>query len=315
MLTLETVPDARARSKALKRISRDKYTTVLDQKIPPAATLKPGEEVLVETYDAFMGHWGVGQWPEHLGAATGPIAIEGAAPGDALRIDLLDVVPVELQPGRGAVHHTSDKLGFLAREFDKHYPVVMAIEDGHLIHPKGIRIPLRPSLGFIGTTYTEPRKTSSDSGPYGGDIDMKELAPGSTIWLPVFVPGALLCLGDVHAVLGDAAVGGTAAEAAGEVTIRVSLEKNSKIKRPRVLTPDHFITCCYGEDVGEAMRQAVRDMVDFLSIEKGMEPYDAYGLLSLAGDVRINRTFRPISPVKMMLSRDVLRQVETAYRK
>ena len=302
-------------SGTLKRISRDKFTTVLDQKIPAAVTLEPGEEILVETYDAFMGSWGVGQWPAQLGAATGPIAIEGAAPGDALRIELLDVVPMELEPGRGAVHQTSDKLGFLPEEFDKHYPVVMAIDDGHLVHPNGIRIPLKPSLGFIGTTYTERRRTSSDSGPYGGDMDMKELAPGSTIWLPVFVPGALLCLGDVHAVLGDGAVGGTAAEAAGEVKIRVFLEKNSDIKRPRVLTPDHFITCCYGADVGEAMRQAVRDMVDFLSSENGMDRYDAYGLLSLAGDVRINRTFRPISPVKMMLSRDVLRQVESAYRK
>jgi amidase len=188
----------------------------------------------------------------------------------------------------------------------------MAIRDGHLVHPKGFRIPLKPSLGFIGTTDTAPRKTSSTAAR-GGDIDMKSrcqhrLAAGA-------VPGALLCLGDVHAVLGDGAVGGTAAEAAGEVTIRVSLEKGSRIKRPRVLTPDHFITCCYGEDVGEAMRQAVRDMVDFLCAEKGMEPYDAYGLLSLAGDVRINRTFRPISPVKMMLSRDVLRQVETLYRR
>src|SRR4249920_1903225 len=180
-----------SRSRSLKRISRDRFTPVLDRNIPPVATLQPGEEVLVETYDAFMGHWDVGQWPEQLGAATGPIAIEGAAPGDALRIDLLDVVPVELQSGRGAVHHSSDKLGFLSKEFNKHYPVVMAIKDGHLIHPKGIRIPLKPSLGFIGTTYTEPRKTSSDSGPYGGDIDMKELVPGSTVWLPVFVPGAL----------------------------------------------------------------------------------------------------------------------------
>jgi amidase len=299
----------------LKRISRDRYTTVLDRKLPPVTTLKSGDEVLVETHDAFMGAWGEGQWPDHLGAATGPIAVEGAAPGDALRIDLLEIVPVELQPGRGAVHHTSGKLGFLAKEFDRHYPVVMSIRDGHLIHPKGFRIPLKPSLGFIGTTDVEPRKTSSDSGAYGGDIDMKELAAGSTVWLPVLVPGALLCLGDVHAVLGDGAVGGTAAEAAGEVTIRVSLEKGASIRRPRVMTPDHFITCCYGEDVGEAMRQAVRDMVDFLSTEKGMEPYDAYGLLSLAGDVRINRTFRPISPVKMMLSRDVLRQVETLYRK
>jgi amidase len=299
----------------LKRLSRDRHTTVLDRSIPPAITLQSGDEILVETYDAFMGVWGEGQWPEQLGAATGPIAVEGAMPGDALRVDLLSITPVELAPGRGAVHQTSGKLGFLPKEFDRHYPVVMAIRDGHLVHPKGIRIPLEPSLGFIGTTDVVPRKASSDSGAYGGDIDMKELAAGSTVWLPVLVPGALLCLGDVHAALGDGAVGGTAAEAAGEVAIRVSLEKASRIKRPRVLTRTHFVTVCYGEDVGEAMRQAVRDMIDFLAVEKGMDPYDAYGLLSLAGDVRINRTFRPISPVKMMLSRDALRQVESAYHR
>jgi acetamidase/formamidase len=72
---------------------------------------------------------------------------------------------------------------------------------------------------------------------------------------------------------------------------------------------------CYGEDVGEAMREAVRDMVEFLVKEKGMQPYDAYGLLSIAGDVRINRTFRPVSPVKMMLSRGVLREVDKRYKK
>ena len=80
-----------------------------------------------------------------------------------------------------------------------------------------------------------------------------------------------------------------------------------------MMTNDHFVTLSYGEDVGEAMRTAVRDMVAFLSIEKGMNPYDAYGLLSIAGDVRINRTFRPVSPVKMMLSRSVLRDIEKHF--
>ena len=105
-------------------------------------------------------------------------------------------------------------------------------------------------------------------------------------------------------------VGGTAAECCARVRFRVTIEKNAKLKRPRVLTPEHVITVCYGEDVGEAMKQSVRDMVQYLADEKGMDPYDAYALLSLAGDVRISRTFRPISPVKMMLSRRVLDQIE-----
>jgi acetamidase/formamidase len=89
----------------------------------------------------------------------------------------------------------------------------------------------------------------------------------------------------------------------------VTVEKGMGIQRPRALTPQYFVTVSYGEDIGEAMKQAVRDMVQFLANDKGMEPYAAYTLLSLAGNVRVSRTFRPISPVKMMLSRQVLEQL------
>ena len=87
------------------------------------------------------------------------------------------------------------------------------------------------------------------------------------------------------------------------------MEKVSRLQRPRALPPNHFITIAYGEDLTRAMQQAVQDMVDFLVQEKGLEPYDAYSLLSLAGDVRMSRTLRPISPVKMMLSRQILKQL------
>ena len=103
---------------------------------------------------------------------------------------------------------------------------------------------------------------------------------------------------------------GTGAECSADTRIRVTVEKGMKLKGPRALTPDHFVVLSHGEDLGPAMKQAVRDMVDFLVKEKGLEPYDAYTLLSLAGDVRVSRTFRPISPVKMMLSRQALDQLE-----
>jgi acetamidase/formamidase len=81
------------------------------------------------------------------------------------------------------------------------------------------------------------------------------------------------------------------------------------IASPRAITPDYFVVLSHGDDLGPAMKQAVRYMVDFLVDEKGMTPYDAYTLCSLAGDVRVSRTFRPISPVKMMLSRQALDQL------
>ena len=93
--------------------------------------------------------------------------------------------------------------------------------------------------------------------------------------------------------------------------IMPAVEKAKRIARPRALTPHYFITVAHGEDLGQAMRQAVRDMVHFLAHEQGMEPYAAYTLLSLAGDVRVSRTFRLISPVKMLLARQVLEQLAT----
>jgi acetamidase/formamidase len=116
-------------------------------------------------------------------------------------------------------------------------------------------------------------------------------------------------MGDCHAVVGDGAVAGTGAECASEVHIRVTVEKAMRLASPRALTADHFVVLSYGEELGPAMKQAVRGMVDYLIQEKRMAPYDAYTLLSLAGDIRVSRTFRPISPVKMMLSRKVLDQL------
>jgi amidase len=291
----------------MRRLSRDKYTTVLDPTLPPAITIASGEELVVETWDAYMGVWGADEQPTVMGPATGPIAVEGASPGDALKVEILAI-----RPASAAMHDVRAGRGFLGDEFIKRHPTVMPIRDGHLEFPGGLRIPANPSVGLIATTPNEVQQTASDSGPYGGDIDMKELTAGSIIWLPFFVPGGLLVLGDCHAVVGDGAVGGTGAECAAEITLRVTVEKGLGLKRPRALTPNYFVTVSYGEEVGEAMRQAVRDMVQFLSHEKGMEPYAAYSLLSLAGDIRVSRTFRPISPVKMILSRQVLEQLRAA---
>lgn len=288
----------------MQRLSRDLYTTILDPQLPPAMTVASGETFLVETWDAYMGAWNVGEEPQATGPATGPVAVEGASPGDALCIEILTI-----EPGQAAMHDVRAGRGFLGDVFTERRPTVMAIEEGHLLFPGGVKIPTRPSIGLIATTPLSPQSAASDSGAYGGDLDIQELTAGSTLWLPVFVPGGLLVVGDCHAVVGDGAVGGTGAECAAELTLRITIEQAPGIKRPRALTSDHFMTIAYAEELTQAMQHAVQDMVDFLVQEKGMAPYDAYSLLSLAGDVRMSRTLREISPVKMMLARDILNQL------
>ena len=239
-----------------------------------------------------------------LAPATGPIAVEDAHPGDVLKVDVLAI-----QPGSAAMHDVRAGRGFLGDRFTERHLLVMPIEDQHLQFPGQLKIPLNPCLGLIATTPLERQQTATDSGAYGGDLDAKELTAGSTIWLPVFVSGGLLVLGDCHAVVGDGAVGGTGAECSAEITLRVTVEKGRVLSRPRALTPQYFVTFSHGEDLAPAIRQAVQDMVDFLAGERGMEPWVAYALLSLAGDIRVSRTLRPISPVKMLLSRGVLEQL------
>lgn len=291
----------------MQKVSRDRRVYFLDPDNSPAATIDPGEELLVETWDAFEGvrDPAVLSATELKGGATGPIYINGAEPGDALRIEFVSITPKD-----GAAHMVMPGRGFLDEVFTEGYATTLVFQGGQAVLPTGVKLPLAPSMGLVATTPTYRQSTASDSGPYGGDIDMKELTEGSILYLPVFVPGGLLCMGDCHAVVGDGAVAGTGAECPADSRIRVSLEKGANLSGPRALTPDHFVLLSHGEDLGVAMRQAVGDMVDFLVAEKGMAPYDAYSLLSLAGDVRVSRTFRPISPVKMMLSRQVLDQLE-----
>ena len=114
----------------------------------------------------------------------------------------------------------------------------MPIQEGQLLFPGGLKLPVHPSVGLIATTPNATQHTASDSGPYGGDIDMQELTAGSIIWLPVFVPGGLLVLGDCHALVGDGAVGGTGAEWPPHHAPAV--EKARRIARPRALTPALF---------------------------------------------------------------------------
>lgn len=292
----------------MQRLSRDHHIYFLDPATPPAIGIDSGEELLVETWDAFEGLRDPSLADERLlkGPASGPIFVHGAEPGDALRIEFLSIVP---KADEGAAHMVRPGRGFLAEEFPDAHCLDIAFRDGQALLPSGLRLPLRPSMGFVGTTPAYRQTTASDSGPYGGDIDMQELVDGSTLWLPVFVPGGLLAMGDCHAVVGDGAVAGTGAECASDTHVRVTVEKSANLGGPRALTPDSFIVLSYGRELGPAMREAVRGMVQFLVDEKRMQPYDAYTLLSLAGDIRVSRTFREISSVKMLLKRSVLEQL------
>jgi acetamidase/formamidase len=166
---------------------------------------------------------------------------------------------------------------------------------------------LRPFAGIIGVSPPNREKiTTVLPGPFGGNMDLKELTEGSMLFLPVFVKGALLWVGDGHAAQGDGEVNVTAVECAFEsVELKISVRKGATLKLPRAETASHWITMGFHSDLEEAFRIALREMLEFLCLEKGMGRSEAYSLCSVAVDFRITQVVNGNKGVHGMLPKAI----------
>lgn len=204
--------------------------------------------------------------------ATGPIAVQGAQPGHALRIQILDIRP-------DAVGHVSDGRG-------GHLAIPI---DGGAARFGGIRIPLAPMIGVLGVAPAEGSWATMDCGPYGGNLDTNDIAPGATVYLPVFQPGGLLVVGDVHAVMGDGEIGGQGLEVAATVTLRVAIEREPLSEAVYLVRGGELMTLGTGGTLAEACDGAAEAMVQLIAAHGAMDPFAARKLLGLAGHVRIGQ--------------------------
>ena len=246
---------------------------------------------------------------------TGPVYVDGAMPGDVLKITLLEFRP----SGWGWTANISG-FGLLADQFPD--PALHIWNyDAQGVTPAlfgpGGRVPLKPFCGTIGVAPAEPGLHSViPPRRVGGNLDIRDLSTGSELFLPVEVPGGLFSLGDTHAAQGDGEVCGTAIESPMEVTIRLDLLKNERLTFPRFTTPGpvtrhldakgYDATTGVGPDLMEAARAATGGMIELLSRRHGMAPVDAYMLCSVAGDLRISEIVdRPNWVVSMYFPRVV----------
>jgi acetamidase/formamidase len=220
---------------------------------------------------------------------TGPIYIDGAQPGDTLEIR---IVAIEFLHNFG-VNAFSPGGGVLPDEFPYQGVKLMRWAAGadRVEFAPGITLPLAPFFGSIGVAPPPlaGRISSRPPGWHGGNLDNKDLVAGSILYWPVHVAGALLSIGDGHARQGDGEVTGTALETSLRGTFEVRVRKGQRLRWPRAETPTHYIAMGLNEDLDEATRLAVREMVDFLVTEKKMSRDDAYMLCSLAADLHVTQ--------------------------
>jgi len=271
----------------------------------PRLEIDPGDTVVFDTRDAadrfysktstaqdvlqrvFKGH-----------PLTGPVKINGARPGDTLVIEILEVVPAldfgwtQIRPGRGLLTE---------QDFPKPHLCVWDLSDKQIARMpnRAIAVPLEPFPGVMGVVLDEPGAHSTmPPRRSGGNMDIKQLHAGTTLYLPVLVDGALFSVGDGHGAQGDGEVCITAVEMSARVTLRFDLQKGHRIAEPRFRTSGpigvktnrgpHFATTAHGPDLFASSQQAIRYMIEHIVETRGLSREEAYVLCSVAVDLKIS---------------------------
>lgn len=238
---------------------------------------------------------------------TGPIEVEGAEPDDILEVRILGfefLHPYGVTgfiPGSGTLPDDFPYARFKLIRFD--------LNVGAAQFAPGVSLRLAPFFGSIGVAppVILGRISSGPPGPHTGNLDNKELVAGSTLYLPVHVPGALLSMGDAHAMQGDGEVSLTAVETSVRGAVQVFVRKGKHLNWPRAETPTHYITMGLHPDLDEAAKLATREMIDFLVSEKGMRRDDAYILCSIAVDLRVTQLVDGTKGIHAMLAKSIFR--------
>ena len=231
-----------------------------------------------------------------LAPATGPIAIRGAEPGDTLEVRITELVPFGI--GNLIIFPAWLEADFLPREARAGFPeawirrfdMAAAVRDGFVQFAPDVRVPIKPMLGVVGTAPAEGDYTTTGAPRhFGGNMDIKDIAAGARVYLPVHRAGALFSAGDGHAVQGDGEICTTGLETPMRATLEFHLHRGRGIPGPQIETHDEFMTVANGRTLDQAAQTAIGYMLDFLSERQRLTRHEAYGLLSLAGDLRINQ--------------------------
>jgi acetamidase/formamidase len=309
----------------MHRLGREAIHTYWDNALPPRLTVEPGDTVVFETMEPSQGEVArdiaSGKWlvptadpdlvaivvssaspeppsdsedEERGHALTGPVAFVGAEPGDTLVVDVVEVVPAAwgwtaCGPGGGSL---------LQDELEEWILHVWDLRDGEdAVFAPGIRVPLAPFCGVMGVAPAESgRHPTSPPGRGGGNLDVRQLTAGASLYLPVLVPGGLFSVGDAHAAQGDGEVAGTAIEMDATVTLRFSLLKGQTVSSPLFATPvvdpaagPWFAATGNAPDLYEAAREALRGILAYLEEHHGLARPQACILASACVDLRISQ--------------------------
>ncbi|MGZ4178803.1 MAG: acetamidase/formamidase family protein [Solirubrobacteraceae bacterium] len=289
---------------SIHSVGSENAAFVWDNAAAPVLEIESGEVVQLECADASGGQLSAQSTAEdvknldlsRVNPVTGPVYVKTAQPGDVLQIEILELTPknwgwTAIIPG----------FGLLADEYPDPWLNISQVDPatGSVQFADGITLPFQPFPGTIGLAPAEPGQHSVvPPSKWGGNMDIKHLRPGTTLYLPVAVPGALFSVGDTHAAMGDGEVCGTAVETAMDITVRLSVRTDISARYPQYSIPagppaattqtSYHVCTGIGPDLMEATREATRALVDHIAERYGRSRQEAYAIASVAADLRIH---------------------------
>lgn len=268
-------------------VSSEKRAFAFDPAIPPVLEIEPGSTVRFETSDNTWERLAAGASLEDIGTdklnpVTGPVSVRGAQPGDALRVEVLEVELASVwsvwMPGFGPLGSRTSQVQVMQTP----------IEGGRVRISNELTVPLEPMIGCIGVAPVSGRgSTLRPIYRFGGNLDLRELSPDAIIWLPVHAPGGLLSLGDLHAAMGQGEPTFVSLEAAGSATVRIDLEPERHLPSPRLRVGSDTICVGLGPTHEEAKTNAIDQAFELLTKGHGLEPFVAYAYASARVGLRL----------------------------
>ena len=274
----------------MQTISAEHHAFEFRPDVEPVLRVRPGDTVRFETTPvpaerlfAAGRDWAKAVDSQRINAVTGPVFIEGVEPGDAVSVEILEIETLDwgwcfFSPG----------FGLLANNLREPMIRRVPIQDGRVWLNEALSVPVQPMIGCLGVAPARgASSTLAPPCPWGGNYDLLQVRPGSTVLLPAQVRGGLFSLGDLHAAMGDGEATSVSIECAGAATVRLGVRKGLDLQMPRIETPDRLYTIGLGDrgNYTSARRHACDQLFNYLTEERKLTAEDAYLLFSAAVDL------------------------------
>ncbi len=298
------------------KISANNVVYSMSAENKAAGSCKPGDTVIFETKDCFSNQiqsedklFETTDW-DTVNPATGPLNIEGAEPGDTLKVKI-----EKLKLNDQGVMVVVPEMGFLDNFVKLSETKIIPIENNKAVFSDKIKIDLNPMIGVIGTSPGKDEEAVPCGTPasHGGNMDTKVIAEGATLYFPVKVPGAMLAMGDLHAAMGDGEVSISGIEIAGEVTVKVDVIKNKSITDPMVEDNNAFYAIASGPSLDAAAKKASDNMFVFLEERLDLSANEIVMLMSAICDLQVSQVVDPEKTARMRVDKNVLAEYDLKF--